>query len=576
MKRRILSMFLALVLLISVLPVAVPVSAAYENTHSNTGNQRYDIIQVALTQVGYHEGSNNYTKYGEYFGWPNTAWCGWFVSWCAAQAGVPTSVLRRQGYADVGSFGLQKFTADEKLPQSGDLYFTYGHVGFVYSVNGNYFTTIEGNSSDQVEMETFSLYDSRYWFASPNYGGSNNASHTHTMETGYDAAHPHKEYKYCTNCDYVTYTGNQKTVADCTDCIQENCAHTYSDWTSSGDSSHAKKCTVCGKEISDEHNWKDVALIKEATCAVTGSKSQECSVCGATRTKSISKTTDHSYGEWEFSSDDTHSRTCSVCKKTVTQNHKIETMEDSNGDEKEVWQTDEDKHWQECTVCEKTIHEESHAFGEDCIKPCTVCEYVRPDGHPFSEEWQSDEENHWRACTECDELSTLEAHTYSAPCDEDCDVCGYTREVEHTFPETMESDGTSHWYECDVCGKVEGKADHLPGAEATEENAQYCTACNYELVAKIEHVHDFSPIHSDTESHWGTCRCGEELGPEVHAWDLSSGLCSVCGAVSVAETESQNWEFVWYIIGGAVVFTTVLTTVLMIVHGRKKRRAAEI
>ena len=212
MKKRILSVLLALILLVSAVPMAMPVSAAYENTHTNTGNQRYDIIQVALTQNGYHEGSNNYSKYGEYFGWPNTAWCGWFVSWCAAQAGVPTSVLRRQGFADAGSFGLSTFTAKERLPQSGDLYFKYGHVGFVYSVNGNYFTTIEGNSSDQVEMETFNLYDSRYWFASPNYGGSNNSSHTHTMETGHDTDHPHKEYKYCTDCDYVTYTGNQKVV----------------------------------------------------------------------------------------------------------------------------------------------------------------------------------------------------------------------------------------------------------------------------------------------------------------------------------------------------------------------------
>ena len=52
------------------------VCAAYENTHTNTGNQRIDIVEVAKTQIGYHEGSlegttsgsNNYTKYNVWNG----------------------------------------------------------------------------------------------------------------------------------------------------------------------------------------------------------------------------------------------------------------------------------------------------------------------------------------------------------------------------------------------------------------------------------------------------------------------------------------------------------------------------
>ena len=54
----------------------LPVSAAYENTYTNTGNQRADIVAVAKTQIGYHEGSlegttnssNNYTKYNVWNG----------------------------------------------------------------------------------------------------------------------------------------------------------------------------------------------------------------------------------------------------------------------------------------------------------------------------------------------------------------------------------------------------------------------------------------------------------------------------------------------------------------------------
>ncbi len=563
MTKRILTLLLTLVLLLAAVPVAVPVHAEYENTHVNTGNQRYDIIQVALTQVGYQEGSKSYTKYGEYFGHPNTDWCGWFVSWCAAQAGVPNSVLRKQGIANINNYGLSSFRASEKLPQPGDLYFKSGHVGLVYRVEGDYFWSVEGNSSDQVEIEKLSLYSSRYWFGSPNYGGSNNASHTHSIETANDGSHPHKEYKYCTSCDYKSYTGNIKTVDDCTDCIQENCSHTYGSWESAGSSNHKKTCTLCGKENSVAHSWEDVQLLREATCAVTGSVSQKCDVCGATRTSSISKTNNHNYDDWEYKDDLQHRRKCTVCGKVVSKDHQV------SGEE--PWQTTETEHWQECSVCKEQFLLGEHTFGEDCVAPCEDCGYVRPEGHPFSEEWCTDEENHWRECTRCEELSSVEAHIYDAVCDEACNECGYIREVTHTFSDILQTDGTSHWYVCDGCGKVDGLEEHIPGEEATEEHPQLCTVCDYELAARIVHVHDFAPIYYDSQQHWGTCRCGLELGPEPHAWDMAAGACSVCGAASAAVTETQNWEFIWYIAGG-VLLCGLIVAVSIIAHRSKKRR----
>lgn len=562
MTKRIFALCLTLVLLLGA--VAVPVSAAYENTHKNTGNQRYDIIQVALTQVGYQEGSKSYTKYGEYFGHPNTDWCGWFVSWCAAQAGVPNSVIRRQGIAKASNFGFSKtFTANEKLPKSGDLYFKSGHVGFVYKVEGNYFWTVEGNSGDEVEIEKLSLYSSRYWFASPNYGGSNNASHTHSLATGNDAAHPHKEYTYCTSCDYKSYTGSIQYVADCTECIQENCSHTYGDWETTGSSKHKQVCSLCGKEVTASHTWVDVELLREPTCGKSGSVSQKCKTCNATRTDSIAKTNNHTYDEWEYKDDTQHKRKCTVCGKVVSKDHKVED---------DAWQTTETEHWQECITCKEKFNLAEHAFGEKCVDPCADCGYVRPEGHPFSDQWITDEANHWRACTQCSELSSVEAHIYSADCDEDCDECGYVREVEHTYPETMATDGTSHWFECEVCGKVEALEEHIPGPEATEENAQLCTVCLYELAAQIVHVHDYAPIYGDSEKHWGTCRCGDELGPELHAWDLATSKCSVCGADSKAATETHNYELVWLIAGGVMVLVLIVTVSVIIAKARKRKK----
>ncbi len=565
MLKRFTTLFLALVLLVSAIPFALPVSAAYENTHVNTGNQRYDIIQVALTQVGYQEGASNYTKYGEYFGLAKSPWCGWFVSWCAAQAGVPKSVLRQQGIAGVSNFGLTKFYAKDRRPQSGDLYFKSGHVGLVYKVEGDYFWSVEGNSNDQVEIEKFNMYNTKYWFGSPNYGGSNNSSHSHTMETGYESSHPHKEYKKCNSCDYKTYTGNQRSVADCNECMQENCSHEYGSWSSTG-SKHKKTCSKCGKEITESHDWEYVKTLKEPTCGSSGTELQRCTLCGTEQNSSISKTNDHSYGDWEFSDDKQHSRKCEVCGKRVSKDHKV--------DEEEPWMTSETEHWQECTICKKQFQLEEHTFGESCVDPCEVCEYVRPEGHPFSEEWQMDADGHWRKCTACDEISVKDPHVYSAACDEDCDECGYIREVEHTYPETMSTDGVNHWYECDVCGKIDGLGKHIPGAEATEENPQLCTVCDVVLVEQIVHVHDFAPFQSDAQTHWGTCRCGLKLEPEAHSWDMNTGKCALCGVATVAQTEAKNWDLVWLVACGAVVCTAIITASVM-VHNRKKRKAME-
>ena len=87
---------------------------------------RDDIIGVALTQVGYTEGSNNYTKYGVWYGMPNSPWCGMFVSWCANQAGIPTSVLKRTGIANPSNFGLSYKSGSDYTPIKGDLFFKKG------------------------------------------------------------------------------------------------------------------------------------------------------------------------------------------------------------------------------------------------------------------------------------------------------------------------------------------------------------------------------------------------------------------------------------------------------------------
>ena len=197
MTKRLLSLFLAVAVVVTLAFSCVTAVSAedYPNTHVNTGDQRYDIVQIALTQLGYTEsdtdrsGNNGYTKYGDFYGYPYADWCGCFVNWCARKANVSTSVLARTGLTKPSNWGLTGFRSSERIPQPGDLFFKCwtngnyaGHVGIVYKVDvaNNICYTIEGNTGSRpsdgcayiVKIVERTL--SQHVYGSPNYSGSSN------------------------------------------------------------------------------------------------------------------------------------------------------------------------------------------------------------------------------------------------------------------------------------------------------------------------------------------------------------------------------------------------------------------
>lgn len=146
---------------------------SFPNTHRNTGGNTADIIAVAKTQIGYTELSTStgkplakgqdggYTKYGAWFGAPTTAWCAFFVAWCANQAGVSTSVIPRIGNcASMVNWFYKRgryFPKNGFTPKAGDLIFfnwnggsTAKHIGIVTGVKGNEIYVIEGNTGSSV------------------------------------------------------------------------------------------------------------------------------------------------------------------------------------------------------------------------------------------------------------------------------------------------------------------------------------------------------------------------------------------------------------------------------------------
>ena len=206
-------------------------SAAYENTHINTGNQAEDLIAVAMTQVGYTEGENNDTKYCDWMGYPRQAWCAMFISWCADQADIPTTVIKPSAWAHPRSgrgFNVPYYHGSEYTPKRGDLFFKedFSHVGIVYGVEGEYALTIEANSNDDGSAEGHTVVlrqrkISESYFGVPNY---RTCPDGHNYSIKYEPGHPHKRYYYCYTCKKTFYTGSREHVTSCRSCMKCSCS----------------------------------------------------------------------------------------------------------------------------------------------------------------------------------------------------------------------------------------------------------------------------------------------------------------------------------------------------------------
>ena len=227
---------------------------------SLTGNQRTDLVNVARSQLGYHEGdsiedlngtgsgSGNYSEYGYWFGTQvkgNTyghyyAWCAMFVSWCARQAGIPTSVISNAAYAHAdgsnSSGGYSYFHVDYKspteyTPQEGDLIFfdkasqagEWDHVGIVIGVSNGQVYTIEGNASNAVISGSYPLTDAEIQcYGLPKYVNgepdSGTLSNTEVINQKIDYLNNNISYFTTTSSACGTYESNHM----CDKCLNTN------------------------------------------------------------------------------------------------------------------------------------------------------------------------------------------------------------------------------------------------------------------------------------------------------------------------------------------------------------------
>jgi len=115
------------------------------------------VIDIAKKEIGYKEGVNNATKYGQAFGMDHVSWCCIFVWWCFKQAGLDAKIVKTAGVEVLEAWAIKnKLTVPIANAQAGDLllydFSKSGHAEHIEiatsAVDKGMIHAIGGNTSD--------------------------------------------------------------------------------------------------------------------------------------------------------------------------------------------------------------------------------------------------------------------------------------------------------------------------------------------------------------------------------------------------------------------------------------------
>lgn len=150
-----------------------------------TNNWSHDLVEIAKTQLGYTESDSDYivnqnnekkgyTRYGEWYSQPYEDWDAMYVAFCMHYAGIDEKIVPVESNCQKWVETLSNeqyqlfYQKDKYTPVPGDLIFFESdnhlqsqHVGIVVEVNNNEIKTIEGDSQDKVQYQTYSLTDEK-------------------------------------------------------------------------------------------------------------------------------------------------------------------------------------------------------------------------------------------------------------------------------------------------------------------------------------------------------------------------------------------------------------------------------
>ena len=188
--------------------------------------------------------------------------------------------------------------------------------------------------------------------------------------------------------------------------------------------------------------------------------------------------------------------------------------------------------------------------------------------HTPSSTWNSNETHHWKECTTMGcgvvidgskaEHSSTGANVATCQHKAVCDVCNveYGALASHNPASGWTSDASGHWHACQTAGCTEkcGFATHTPDHEghATEEYAIKCTECDYVIEAQLGHTHVFDKeVATDAykasdatctakATYYKSCACGEKGTTtfeygELGAHNWTPATCTVPKTCSVCQ-----------------------------------------
>ena len=189
------------------------------NTEKVKANPVDVLINIAKAEVGYHEGANNHTKYGDDLHRiqpsnmdKNAAWCDAFVDWCILQMcyafGHGEQMARKVlcgDFDDYTYFSINHYKNVKRWTRNPGVGYQIffggaGHTGIVYKVTVSKVYTIEGNKADEVRYCEYNINDSRILgYGMPRYDLVGDTmvydnNNTVSEDTKTDAAHTVKCY----------------------------------------------------------------------------------------------------------------------------------------------------------------------------------------------------------------------------------------------------------------------------------------------------------------------------------------------------------------------------------------------
>lgn len=330
-------------------------------------------------------------------------------------------------------------------------------------------------------------------------------------------------------------------------------------------------CTVTVENAPCSHSDKRPVEGKASTCKDKGwSSYRKCAECGQIFDMDGNPISDIPYlplGSHDFSLEEIKEealKTPGTCKDKAVYYKSCSVCDAVSADEADIFYGEKDPSnhtggtYRE-GVREATCKDEGYSGDEYC----RGCDTKLHDGevlgkaeHNPSDVWSYNDTEHWKECENVvgcgvklqrgnhvstgDNVATCESRAV-------CDVCHkqYGGYAAHNYSTEWSKDAESHWHVCTVCREVKDRAGHTPNREghATEDYAIVCTVCGYTIEEQLEHTHVFDrevatdaykvsdATCTEKATYKKSCRCGQ-AGTETFEYGTPNG-----------HTEGTEWKF---------------------------------